>query len=1256
MTDAHANNAMMEYDQGEENPQEGTGVASRLLADDVLYPSDLKILGLLQCELEKLTTLRNVVANGDVAEVERLLSKNSLCVDVPCYDDSSDSFCTLLGFVAARPNLPNGTELMKLLLAHGASVNALSNVGETPLFLACKCKNVPGASLLLASGARHDIIDHSGASALCAAASLPPKDSMDNEERHEASLLSVELIELLLWYQADRNGQCHPGAKVPLVVAIEHNNYIGVQTLLQAGASPSKGPTILAALSCAASESDVDITFMLMLLCSAGADPLFCDESGRLPVQIAYSLFGDRDERFRLLKQHLQDWEVLFGLDPIDLKALINEMKEEKQLYDELMAAEQQARELQAETGDEDGVIFPLQGSGSMNFAELSNKRAATSTAATAGGGGVAQTRTARATTRVVSNLLPERAGQAVRRLLPQKLLEKTKGGQLLSRIIGLDQTSTYLHHEPQYNTAVTHRGSTNTGLPEPHFLTELRNAINGLEKPCRDLLKDSWFQMLMLLTLLIALYFPDLFVVGDVSPVSTLDVLLYIVMALFLFEISVQCLATAGYPWSFFFWADTVGMLSVIPDFSFIMQMTYSTSEDGDATIILVTRMIKLAARAGRFFRLVKILKILPGMSSMLEAGAAGTARKISDRLHAAVSIRVSFVIIFMVILIPGLLVVTVRLAEQDLSLLVWPELVAKSAITSTHTKAAELASFFAKEEFFPYELERRWYWGTTRPEWDDLHYRENLVQFPEFESFGRDGESDPKRSSNVVVRASPAVVFEFNSTDWRSSNSTLGFYLPPPTDTSNMYSIVKVRYNFTYIHQLDSGMNMVMIALIMTLLVVFSLALQGVIKKIVLSPLEALLNQVRELAATMFKSVNDMSSVMKATGEEEEDDDMVPEEEDEDEDITNNDEKNPGQMMETALLGKIANKLTLLHDITMAKQMQDQVDEEIQQYTQAAIYKKPQRVVEDEEEEVRDEEFLRLQRVALMQAGLTLEDVESFEFNPLELDDFQTYTAVLWFLQGESMNLGPWIKDTLKVDGKQIQRFLEEISAKYVNTNPYHNWLHAVDVTHCTYSLLNLCKTRDILSVSDRFSMILAAVCHDVGHPGYNNPFLVESSDALALKYNDKSPLENMHCAIMFDAGFSNPETAIFDKCSKNTYIDIRRVAIDAILHTDMVNHFPMVSHLKLLYEENVEMISMVQQEYWGSVGGGLHGGFNYLGSSGTNAGGGGGKSSWELPQEAIDFWKQPEKASLLRNMILHAADISNPFKPFPICRAWA
>ena len=82
-------------------------------------------------------------------------------------------------------------------------------------------------------------------------------------------------------------------------------------------------------------------------------------------------------------------------------------------------------------------------------------------------------------------------------------------------------------------------------------------------------------------------------------------------------------------------------------------------------------------------------------------------------------------------------------------------------------------------------------------------------------------------------------------------------------------------------------------------------------------------------------------------------------------------------------------------------------------------------------------------------------------------------------------------------------------------------------------------LSKAREYFSVSDRFALLMAAVCHDVGHPGYNNPFLVESNNKLALKYNDKSPLENMHWAIMFEAGFVEHETAIFHNCAiVNTY----------------------------------------------------------------------------------------------------------------------
>ncbi|CAD7938925.1 unnamed protein product [Amoebophrya sp. A120] len=1238
-------------DPGLANPQDAGGaggassaaLASRLMGDEVLNPADLVILTKLQDDLEGLTKLRNVVASGDVTQVKKMLGTMSICIDVPCYDDFHDSFTTLLGFVASRPQLRNGTTMLELLLEHGASVNALSDCGQTALLLACANKNVAAARLLLSRGARHDIVDHYGWSPLCAAVSLSSaKNPGSGGATHGEQMFSVILVELLLWYHADKNGTFEDRAavkvanngsrttsnslgisKIPMVIAIEHDNYLGLQALLLAGASPARGPTLLTALKLPSASNEV----MLSALCSAGADPFVRDEDGKLPVQVASTVFGPQDDRTLLLNDYMRTWENLFGMEPSDWKTELAEMLEKEKQEQQALALENAALGGGGGFGSS-GSATDLEAGLSISSPGAAAKLSGTSSGATT---------------------TPQNRGPTMSSSSPSKHSKGTTSGfsNLISSPISVIATVSPFNRN---NAAGSGKQSAVLLQREPQVLQELRNLVRSWEKPSREMQKDPTFQMVMLLTLLIALYFPDLWVVGDVANTTALDVLLGFVIGAFLFEISVQCLGTVGYTYSFFFWMDSLGMLSVVADFSFVAEATYSQSEDGDATIILVTRMFKLAARAGRFFRLVKILKMLPGMRQTSEY--AGTARKISDRLHAAVSIRVSFVIIFMVILIPGLLIVTVRLAEQDLSLLVWPDLVAQTQLTDTLSKSAEMARFFSKEEFYPYELERRFYWGTTEPVWESKPYYREMVVYPGtdnisgpgathyLETFGRDGSSEPN-DRNIVVRKSDPILF--TSSEWNTLHPTLEatdkLGPAPLGNSTHAYSIAKVRYNFTYTHQLDSGMNMVLIALIMTLLVVFSMALQGVIQKVVLLPLESLLNQVRDLAATMFKSVSDMSSAIKR--DDDEDDDLEDEIDDEEDEM-----EFDGSLMETALLAKIASKLTLLTDITMAKQMKDQLDDEIQQYTATAVYKQKTNKTE-EEEEIRDEEFLRLQRVALMQAGLTLEDVESFEFNPLELDDFQTYAAVLWFLQGDAMNLGGFIKDTLKIDERRIQRFLEEISGRYVNTNPYHNWLHAVDVAHGVYSFLNLCKTRDIFSKSDRFAMLLSAVCHDAGHPGYNNPFLVESNDPLALKYNDKSPLENMHCSIMFEAGFVNPETAVFANCSKAHYMEIRRVSIDAILHTDMINHFPMVSHIKLLHEENSEIIQLVQHEYWQLQS------HSYQSGAALSLGQ---QSQWELPAEAVEFWKQPEKAALLRNLILHSADISNPMKPFPICRAWA
>jgi len=45
-----------------------------------------------------------------------------------------------------------------------------------------------------------------------------------------------------------------------------------------------------------------------------------------------------------------------------------------------------------------------------------------------------------------------------------------------------------------------------------------------------------------------------------------------------------------------------------------------------------------------------------------------------------------------------------------------------------------------------------------------------------------------------------------------------------------------------------------------------------------------------------------------------------------------------------------------------------------------------------------------------------------------------------------------------------------------------------------------------------------IISGACHDVGHPGFNNLFLLEKRDDIAIRYNDVSILENFHVATTF------------------------------------------------------------------------------------------------------------------------------------------
>lgn len=95
-------------------------------------------------------------------------------------------------------------------------------------------------------------------------------------------------------------------------------------------------------------------------------------------------------------------------------------------------------------------------------------------------------------------------------------------------------------------------------------------------------------------------------------------------------------------------------------------------------------------------------------------------------------------------------------------------------------------------------------------------------------------------------------------------------------------------------------------------------------------------------------------------------------------------------------------------------------------------------------------------------------------------------------------------------------LERFLRRVCDEYIH-NPYHNAAHAADVTQAMAIMINM-GLSDRLTRLEKLSLVLAAAVHDLGHPGVNNQFLVETRNHWALVYNDISVNENMHVSRAF------------------------------------------------------------------------------------------------------------------------------------------
>eukprot|EP00931_Biecheleriopsis_adriatica_P059300 TRINITY_DN35460_c0_g1_i1.p1 TRINITY_DN35460_c0_g1~~TRINITY_DN35460_c0_g1_i1.p1 ORF type:complete len:669 (+),score=120.41 TRINITY_DN35460_c0_g1_i1:80-2086(+) len=155
-----------------------------------------------------------------------------------------------------------------------------------------------------------------------------------------------------------------------------------------------------------------------------------------------------------------------------------------------------------------------------------------------------------------------------------------------------------------------------------------------------------------------------------------------------------------------------------------------------------------------------------------------------------------------------------------------------------------------------------------------------------------------------------------------------------------------------------------------------------------------------------------------------------------------------------------------------------------------------------------------------------------------------------------------------------EDLRRFVKGVALGY-RENAFHNLAHAVDGLQAVCWQGSLMPWDMILTAPLRFALAVAAIAVNIGHPGFDNAFLIDAEDEIACCYNDISPLENMHCSQLFEILRKDGHN-VLGHLPSEVFRELRRVMVDAILHTDPNCHDEVVEDVRALVRQGFPKIT--------------------------------------------------------------------------------
>ncbi|XP_058150716.1 high affinity cAMP-specific and IBMX-insensitive 3',5'-cyclic phosphodiesterase 8A isoform X1 [Dasypus novemcinctus] len=255
--------------------------------------------------------------------------------------------------------------------------------------------------------------------------------------------------------------------------------------------------------------------------------------------------------------------------------------------------------------------------------------------------------------------------------------------------------------------------------------------------------------------------------------------------------------------------------------------------------------------------------------------------------------------------------------------------------------------------------------------------------------------------------------------------------------------------------------------------------------------------------------------------------------------------------------------------------------------------------------------------------QIAKAMENEESWDFDIFDLEAATNKRPLIYL--GLKMFARFGICEFLNCSESTMRSWLQIIEANYHSSNPYHNSTHSADVLHATAYFLSRERIKQTLDPVDEAAALIAAIIHDVDHPGRTNSFLCNAGSQLAILYNDTAVLESHHAALAFQLTIQDDKCNIFKNMERNDYRTLRQSIIDMVLATEMTKHFEHVN--KFVNSINKPLAALEEN-----------------GETNKNT------------EDVTTMLRMPETRTLIKRMLIKCADVSNPCRPLEYCIQWA